>query len=361
MAGLTPLIAAAVVAALVVAFWDREDDGAAPSIPRSGAPAAASPSAPAGAVLLDEEPEVGDPDARFREVLIPPPSKGPVAPGCRRPSGPPKACPVSGRDRDTPDPDRDCVIYVPGGRFVMGAQASAPDEPGYDPGAGADEAPPHRVELSPFWLHRYEVAAEDYAACVTAGACAGDGVRADGLHCTYGDAALGDHPVTGVTWSGARDYCAWIGGALPTEARWEYAARGTDGRRYPWGNEEANCGIARMARTDAVELWNDEFTGCMYDGTRPVTRMTYGGWSAFGATDMAGSVWEWVADRYGEYAVADPPPRNPVGPADGARRVQRGGGFDDGPEALRSANRAHLAPHARLCDVGFRCAFDTPE
>ena len=348
-AGLTAL-AAAVAGVLFVALWTRENKVTAPPARPSGAPI------PAGAVLIGE-PGDGDYDDEFRPFMIPPPSKGPGAPGCRRESGPPKACPVSGLDRDAPDTDRDCVIYVPGGRFLMGAQSKAPDEPGYDPRAEANEAPPHWVRLSPYWLHKYEVAAGDYAACVAAGACSEDSVRAKGMHCTYGDPDLAGHPVNGVTWRGASDYCAWIGGSLPTEAQWELAARGSDGRRFPWGNTEPDCGLVRMARTDAVELWDDEFSGCMYDGTRPVARPTYGGRAAFGATDMAGSVWEWVADRYGEYAVADPPETDPVGPAEGSRRIQRGGGFDDGPAALRSARRAHLDPRARLCDVGFRCAF----
>ncbi len=289
--------------------------------------------------------------------MIPPPSKGPEAPGCRRASGSPKACRVSNLDRYVSDTDRECLLYIPGGRFLMGAQSSAPEQPGYDPRAEANEAPPHWVELSPYWLHKHEVAAGDYAACVAAGACSGDSVRAEGLHCTYGDTGLTDHPVSGVTWRGAADYCAWLGGSLPTEAQWEHAARGRDGRRFPWGNVEPHCGLARMAATDTVDMSDDEFTGCMYDGTRPVARLTYGGQSAFGAVDMGGSVWEWVADRYGEYAASERAEEDPAGPKDGTRRVQRGGGFDDGSEALRSARRAHLDPSAKLCDVGFRCAF----
>ena len=84
----------------------------------------------------------------------------------------------------------------------------------------------------------------------------------------------------------------------------------------------------------------------------PVTRLAEGNWSAFGAADMAGNVWEWVAERYGEYAAVDPHQEDPAGPAEGVRRVQRGGGFDDVAAALRSARRARVNPRARLCDVG---------
>ena len=357
--GAAALAAVVVTCALFVALrsGERESPTHRARTSRTADASRTPPNAPGEGVIVGE-PGDGDYEDEFRPVLMPPPSEWPVAPACRRASGPPKACPLSGHHVGGVGSDLDCVLYVSGGRFMMGAQSSAPEEPGYDPLARDDEGPPHWVSLSPYWFHRYEVTAGNYAACVAAGACPEDSVRAEGLSCTYGDPDLLQHPVSGVTWRGAHAYCAWLGGSLPSEAQWEHAARGKDGRRFPWGNAEATCGLAVMARPEEMKPWEDTYSFCTFGGPRPGGRLAEGSWSPYGVADMAGNVWEWVADPYGEYTAAAPHQEDAPGPDEGVRRVQRGGGFDDGAAALRSAGRARVDPRARLCDVGFRCSFD---
>jgi formylglycine-generating enzyme required for sulfatase activity len=308
--------------------------------------------------------EAGDYEAEFRPVMIPPPSGGPTAEGCKRSSGPPRACsvkPVS--DDNPPDEPADCVAYVPGGEFWMGSQAADPRGKNYDESARADEGPPHPVRLSSYWIQRYEVSVAEYVVCIDAGGCDPSSVQKDGLSCTLG--GQGELPITGVSWQGAADFCRWLGGGLPTEAQWEFAARGSDGRRYPWGNRSPHCKNARMKKPDDFDYSLEEFGHCAFGSPEPAIHYRHdgwsayhhGGWSAFGVTHMAGNVWEWVADRYGPYPDSGAILEDPAGPEVGDRRVQRGGGFDDGPEDLRSSRRGHLPPGARLCDVGFRCVF----
>ena len=207
------------------------------------------------------------------------------------------------------------------------------------------------MSLRAFHLHREEVTAGQYALCVRAGGCREAEVETGGGYFTYGDGRRLSHPVNGVTWAGARDYCAWIGGRLPTEAEWEYAARGSDGRRHPWGNQPASCDRANM-RTHLGR-------GCGNDGVIPVNHQPLTGFDQFYLLHMGGNVWEWVADWYDERAYAHAPAGNPTGPASGTRRVQRGGGrTNDDPVELRAAYRAAMEPGSKLNDLGFRCALD---
>ena len=196
--------------------------------------------------------------------------------------------------------DGAAYVYVPAGPFDMGL-----DEGGFD------EKPRHEVELDAFWIMQTEVTNEQYEKCVTADVCSppfNPDWGADDFWANYDT-----HPVTEVTWEQAATYAEWAGGRLPTEAEWEKAARGTDGRRYPWGNTTPS--EQRLNYNDNVG--DTQPVGSYPDGASP-----------YGALDMAGNVWEWVADWYGEEYYATSPRENPTGPAQGERRVLRGGAYD---------------------------------
>jgi len=232
------------------------------------------------------------------------------------------------------------MIAVPGGAFVMGCDDT-------DPKCEEDERPRHTVVLDPYYIDRTEVTAAAYQDCVKAGACNEAGRDDEG---TYDNELRRDHPINYVDWQSASTYCGWAGKRLPTEAEWERAARGTDGRLYPWGNEpEASCSLAVMV-TDGGD------TGCGTNATWPVGSKPKGA-SPVGALDMAGSVWEWTADWYANYPPADQAV-NPKGPATGSERVIKGGSWDDvyGAPILRCAARVGNSPDTTGRYLGFRCA-----
>ena len=205
-----------------------------------------------------------------------------------------------------------------------------------DPDAQPDEIPQRTVTVSSFWIDQTEVTNARYQACVDAGECAPIVTpRAD-------MDSRPDLPVQGVAWREAAAYCAWVGRRLPTEAEWEKAARGTDGRRYTWGNA-----------LDAHARVNIDFrVGDVNDvGTNPDDR------SPYGALDMAGNAPEWVADWYRRDAYAAATMVDPPGPTSSSVRVQRGGAWNAAPAAARAANRFWAFPD-RNDFTGFRCAQD---
>lgn len=217
------------------------------------------------------------------------------------------------------------MVYVPAGEFTMGS----PDGEGEN-----DEHPQHPVTLDGFWIDRTEMTSAQYRKCIDAGACQGT-IR-------YEDA----RPIVHVRWDQAQAYCAWVGARLPTEAEWEKAARGTDGRKYPWGNDSPSRGKANYC---------DGSTDCRWRGLLGADWYLEGA-SPYGALNMAGNAWEWVADWYDSSYYSRSPSHNPPGPDAGDGRVLRGGSLRDWD--IRSAIRYSAPPTDSNDTIGFRCASD---
>ncbi len=230
-------------------------------------------------------------------------------------------------------------VLVPAGEFRMGSADS-------DAAAHGDEKPQHPVSLPAFWIDQTEVTNAMYAKCAQAGACQPPGsTSSSGRSNYYGVPAWDDYPVIYVSWDDAQTYCKWAGRRLPTEAEWEKAARGTDGRVYPWGDGKP-----------APDLLNFNWN------VKDTTQVGYypAGGSPYGAVDMAGNVWEWVADWYSETYYAQSPAQNPSGPPSGKYRVLRGGDWSSRVEGVRTASRFSDLPGSRYDYLGFRCASLSP-
>jgi eukaryotic-like serine/threonine-protein kinase len=233
-------------------------------------------------------------------------------------------------------------VYVPEGNFLMGSI------PG-DPGSQEDEFPQHLVYLDAFWIDQFEVTNRMYGECVSSGICESPSEMGSLTHIMYfGNLSFAEHPVVNVSWSQARTYCQWVGRRLPAEAEWEKASRGTEGWMYPWGNQEPACEMLSFGKPSL------ELPTCVRDAMR--VGKYPGGASPYRALDMAGNVWEWVADWYEPDYYMFAPSNNPSGPASGVTKVVRGGAFSDEPEAVRSANRHQTHPEADSYLIGFRCA-----
>jgi serine/threonine-protein kinase len=220
------------------------------------------------------------------------------------------------------------MLYVPAGGFHMG---SPPGEP-WDQG----ESPLHTVYLDAFWVYQTEVTNAQYERCVQAGVC-----QVMPEMSSYDPQAKPDYPVE-VTWSDAQAYCQWAGSRLPTEAEWEKAARGTDGRRWPWGNARPDCSLSNSFGKDGSCVGAPTSVGSCPAGASP-----------YGALDMAGNVDEWVSDWYGYEYYSVSPGRNPQGPAAGEMHVVRGGNWDSIPDWVRCAWRGAESEGGFR---GFRCA-----
>jgi formylglycine-generating enzyme required for sulfatase activity len=224
------------------------------------------------------------------------------------------------------------MVEIPAGEFVMGFDGTQALE---------DEKPLHRPWLDAYSIDPHEVTTAQYAAFLKAV------TRAIPWQWeTVDPSRHGDRPVIGVDWADAEAYCRWKGKRLPTEAEWEKAARGTDGRLYPWGNqiptkEYANFALgARFSYSLALV---------------PVASYEQGK-SPFGLYQMAGNVYEWVQDWYGANYYEISSPRNPQGPEQGQFKVLRGGSWSDLPTYLLTYGRFKLPPETRNSYTGFRCA-----
>jgi len=223
------------------------------------------------------------------------------------------------------------MVYVPAGEFRMGSDDRA-----------ADEEPEHSVYLDAFWIDETEVTNSMYAICVAADACTPPVTSASSTRESYfGNEAFDAYPVIFVSWEQAQEYCAWSGRRLPSEAEWEKAARGEDGRICPWGNQAPDASLLN---------YNGEFADTTPAGNFPA------GASPYGALDMSGNVWEWVADWYDSQYYQQSPSDNPYGPESGSRHVLRGGSWYYELNYIRAAARFSASASTTLNDVGFRCA-----
>jgi eukaryotic-like serine/threonine-protein kinase len=231
------------------------------------------------------------------------------------------------------------MVLIAAGEFTMGSDANT------DLYFWGAEGPAHAVLLDSFLIYRTEVTNAMYQVCVEAKACPRpaqvfSATRAD----YFQNPQYANHPVIYVSWVGALAYCQWADAKLPTEAQWEKAARGTDGRLFPWGDNTSASALANFASQDTV------VTGNYPQGVSP-----------YGVLDMAGNVLEWVNDRFqaGYYSLS--PYENPIGPAGTDRRVIRGGAWHHTDlSALRVVARASLKESYTGNDIGFRCVVPSP-
>jgi eukaryotic-like serine/threonine-protein kinase len=244
-------------------------------------------------------------------------------------SVPPTADPSLGiGSTQVSDKDGMTLLYIPAGEFIMGNTAG-----------DSSEIPEHSVYLDAFWIDQTEVTNAMYAKCVTAGACqAPASTRSYTRDRYYGNPEFDEYPVVYIAWNDARQYCEWAGRDLPTEAQWEKAARGTDGNIYPWGN----------AAPDKTRL---NYTQEVGDTTQVESYPT--GASPYGALDMAGNMWEWVADWYGSYSSV--PSSNPTGPTSGTIHMIRGGSWGSAAFSVRTSARGGSPGNGNFY-IGFRCA-----
>jgi formylglycine-generating enzyme required for sulfatase activity/CubicO group peptidase (beta-lactamase class C family) len=251
-------------------------------------------------------------------------------------------------------------VYVPAGPFTMGdtdAAAVAECQRYRDdclPGFSRDGEPPHTVTLDAFWIDRTEVTNGMYALCVEDGQCQPPSKTTSWTHDPYyGSADFDDYPVIYVSWDDARAYCEWAGRRLPTEAEWEKAARGTDGRQYPWGNDPITGQRANFADTNFPFSNNYPQEDDGYKDVAPVGSYPDGA-SPYGVLDMAGNIHEWVSSLYKPYPYQPDDGREDVSAR--GDRVVRGNACDSDTHYLRAAYRSALTADYRGDYVGFRCA-----
>jgi len=247
------------------------------------------------------------------------------------------------------------LVYVPAGKFGMGsseAQYFAAVRLCINAGGTTDncsqsamlEKPQHTVYLDAFWIDQTEVTNAMYALCVSAGVCQPPSHTNSINHKQYyGEDQFAAYPAIWIDWTQADAYCKWAGRQLPSEAQWEKAARGTDGRTFPWG--------------EGLDCQKANYNTCVGD-TTPVGSYPAGA-SPYGALDMAGNVLEWVADWYSASYYGISPNRNPTGPASGDTKILRGGSWDNDIYGnARSAYRTYCETNCSLSDIGFRCAIN---
>jgi formylglycine-generating enzyme required for sulfatase activity len=236
---------------------------------------------------------------------------------------------VAGSGRD-PVP----LALVAAGPFLRGSAQGQGEE---------DERPQRVIHLDAFYIDQLAVSVAQFRRCVVAKACS---VPETEKGCNWGTPGREDHPVNCVSWDQARSYCAWAGKRLPSEAEWEKAARGTDGRYFPWGTQEPTCERANYA------LGAEKYC---HGQTAPVSAHAAAA-SPWGVRQMAGNVYNWVADWHDKEYYRVSPERNPTGAAVGKYRVVRGGSWFSRAADLRLTMRGLIPPLASFPYVGFRCA-----
>jgi eukaryotic-like serine/threonine-protein kinase len=241
-------------------------------------------------------------------------------------------------------------VFVPAGEFWMGAGNSL---------GNADERPQHQVNLGAFWIDRTEVTVAMFGQFATGTGYQTGAEKNNGGYLWNGHgwdlvpglnwrhplkadlAAVDNHPATHISWLDAGAYCAWVGRRLPTEAEWEKAARGPGQANYPWGNAAPTADVANF--------------GNLIGDTTPVDQYPNGA-SPYGALDLAGNAFEWVADWYGQDYYAHSPAGNPTGPSSGQYRVLRGGSWELNASNVTVFAREVSPPEASNSNIGFRCA-----
>ncbi|WKZ38886.1 MAG: SUMF1/EgtB/PvdO family nonheme iron enzyme [Anaerolineales bacterium] len=229
------------------------------------------------------------------------------------------------------------MVFVPAGEFTMGSDNGEPDE-----------KPVHQVYLDAFWIDQTEVTNAMYTTCVADGGCTPpSSSRSYTRNSYYGNSEFNDYPVIYVNGYQANAYCQWAGRSLPTEAKWEKAARGTDGRTYPWG-EGISCDNANY------------YAGRLCVGDTSKVRSYESGKSPYGAYDMTGNVWEWVNDWYSSAYYEESPLLNPLGPHSGQTRIARGGAWSTREYRSRSTYRNSISPTIDGDGLGFRCSLASP-
>lgn len=236
-------------------------------------------------------------------------------------------------------PTPEGMIYIQGGQFLMGSSDSQ---------APSDEHPQDWVTVADFWIDQHEVTNAQYRACVTEGFCRAphrpdsEGRAPAPMSATrsdyYENPQFDQFPVIFVSWSDAFKYCKWQGKRLPTEAEWEWTAKGQEGFLYPWGNQPPSLSLANYGNENDTQMVGQYGPGAPHE-----------------IYDMAGNVWEWTSSLYKDYPYRSDDGREDVD-AEG-KRVLRGGSWRDPPDSLRTTNRdAGTAPDYPLDNVGFRCA-----
>jgi len=258
------------------------------------------------------------------------------------------------------DTDGATMVYVPSGEFLMGSPQGE---------GNSDEWPQHTVYLDGFWIDRTEVTNRQFEKFVAVTSyhteAENEGTGAVYTTMSYGDPKIAseanwrhpegtesgiaerlDDPVTQMTWRDAAAYCQWAGGRLPTEAEWEKAACGTDGRPYPWGTTGLNCQTVVMSK-------------CEKEGKPLSVGSKPDGISPYGGLDMFGNVAEWVSDLYARDYYRSSPDNNPTGSTTGIDRILRGGGWMDTARTIRRALRMTVTTGFRSNTTGFRCVLPT--
>ncbi|MGZ6315658.1 MAG: formylglycine-generating enzyme family protein [Anaerolineales bacterium] len=232
-----------------------------------------------------------------------------------------------------PDKDKIALIFVPAGKFEMGSQ-------GYK-----GEGPLHAVGLNAFWIDQTEVTNQQYARCVQQRVCQPpERLNSYSRPSYYGDPQYAEYPVIYVNWGDADNFCRWLGRRLPTEAEWERAARGSDERIYPWGDQPPQASVL-----------NFDYT---VGDTSPVGEYPSGA-SPYHVLDMAGNVEEWVSDWYDPAYYAESPYSDPGGSVARKEHVVRGSAWTTGPSGIRAASRLFYPPDSAFMNLGFRCALST--
>jgi iron(II)-dependent oxidoreductase len=246
-------------------------------------------------------------------------------------------------------PSHDEMVLIPAGPFLMGSNRQV------DRNSYQAEFPQRSIHLDAFEIDKYEVTMVQYLRHVLA---KGLEPLVDWKWGGVFQETMANHPIMHVSWADADSYCKWSGKRLPTEAEWEKAARGEDGRIYPWGNQMAGLSRSNFGRTGLSGPVRDRPERLLLYPPIVSVNKYENAVSPYGVFNIVGNVAEWVADWYDPNYYKTGPDRNPKGPADGISKAFRGGGWVDSTPSVRAAQRNGTAPTEKMNWLGFRCARD---